>query len=269
LYAQKISDQGFADHLFKEKEYYRAITEYYRLSYNYTDPTKKTDLFRKIGLCHYYGADYEGYISFLEKNQNYFESNTRIRTEMNLYLGKSYYQLNHYQKAINTIEWRDMSPDTIFSDEIHLFLAIAYAREFDWQTALKKIQLIESDSPQKTVAENISRSLRNFSDLPQKKPFWAGFLSAIIPGSGYIYCDRVGTGISSLLVNGLLIWAISDAIRQEQYGIAATAGFFGIGWYIGNITGSVEAANVYNTHIRNEFVNKILEQEDLHEYIKD
>ena len=139
LYAQKISDEGFADHLFKEGEYYRAITEYYRLSYNYTDPIKKTDLFRNIGLCYYYGADYEGYISFLEKNQNYFEANTRIRTEMNLYLGKSYYHLNHYQKAISTLEWRDMSPDRMYFNEIQLFLGIVYAREFDWQMALKKI----------------------------------------------------------------------------------------------------------------------------------
>jgi TM2 domain-containing membrane protein YozV len=196
----------------------------------------------------------------MDNNQIHFDSNPTLRTEMNLYMGKAYYHLNNYPKAISTLEWREINPDSLFFDDRQLFLGIVYARMFDWQAAIETMQLIEEDTHQKLIAENLSVSLKKFPDLPDKKPLWADFLSAIIPGSGYIYCDRIGTGISAFVVNGLLIWAISDAIKQEQYGIAATAGFFGIGWYIGNITGSVEAAKVYNTRIRNDFVDRVLEQ---------
>jgi hypothetical protein len=138
---------------------------------------------------------------------------------------------------------------------------------FDWQAAVKKMQLIRQDSPRKITAENFSTSLKDFSNLPEKSPFWAGAFSAIIPGAGYFYCKRKRTGITSFIVNGLFIWIIRDAIVQKQYGIATAAGFFGIGWYIGNIKGSIDAANVYNTNVRNEFIDRSLEKENLYEYL--
>ena len=268
LCPQEIHEQGFADYLYKEGEYYRAITEYYRISYMYRDSTKKAELFRNIGLCYFHGADYQGYISFLKKKCLYFELNAIVRTEMDLYLGKCYYYLNQYSKAINTLEWNNISPENIFFNEKQLLLGIFYARTFDWKTAIKKMQLIEQDSPQKLVAENFSRSLKNFSNLPRRSPFWAGFSSTIIPGSGYIYCNRIGTGITSLIINGLLVWTISDAIRQEQYGLATLAGFLGIGWYIGNIKGSAEAAHIYNSNIRNKFIDRLLEKEGIDKYLR-
>ena len=71
-----------------------------------------------------------------------------------------------------------------------------------------------------------------------------------------------------MILNGLLIWTLNDAIKQKQYGLASVVGFFGIGWYIGNIKGSANAADVYNKHIRNKFINKLFEKENLYEYIK-
>jgi tetratricopeptide (TPR) repeat protein len=269
LYAQEICDEGFANYLFKEGEYYRAITEFHRLSYSCTDSTKKVELYRNIGLCYFHGADYRGYISFIKENRLYFESNPDVLAEMDLHLGKSYYHLNNYPKAINSLEWLDIGTNNPFFDETQLFLGIVYSRTFNFQGAIKKLQMIEPDSPYRTTAENLSRSLKNSSPLPNKSPVLAGFLSAIIPGAGYMYSDRLGTGITASIVIGLLIWTISDAMKREQYGLATTAGFFGIGWYIGNIKGSVEAAKMYNTRTRHEFINKLLQQEHLTEYIAD
>jgi tetratricopeptide (TPR) repeat protein len=268
LFAQDIAEERFADYLFKEGEYYRAISEYYRLSYMYSDSTKKTELFRNIGLCYFQGADYEGYISYFKKNKNYFKSDPVIRTEMGLYLGQSYYYLNKYNQAINTLEWDQTGSENIYYNKTQLLLGIFYARIFDWQTAIEKMQLVERGAQEKITAENISRSLKNFSELPEKSPVWAGVFSAIIPGTGYFYCNRIGTGITALIINSLLIWTISDAVKQDQYGLAATAGFLGIGWYFGNISGSVEAANVYNAHVRNQFINRLLRKENLDQYIK-
>jgi hypothetical protein len=51
-------------------------------------------------------------------------------------------------------------------------------------------------------------------------------MSAIIPGAGYAYSDRVGTGITSFIVNGLIIWTIRDALIKEQYGFVGAVSFF-------------------------------------------
>jgi len=140
----------------------------------------------------------------------------------------------------------------------------------DWQTAIQRLELItqsHSDSD-KIIAENMIRSFQNFPDLSQKSSFAAGGLSAIIPGAGYAYCNRWGTGVASLLVNGLLIWTFSDALKQEQYGLASLTGFVGIGWYVGNIWGSVKTAKKYNSRIRDEYINSVLQRENLLEYVK-
>ena len=253
-YTQNVYDEGFADYLFKEGEYYRAVIEYYRLTYITSDSNKKAYLFRNIGLCYYHGADYDGFISFVNEHNLYFSLNPNIRAEMTLYLARSYYHLNDYQKAISTLEWSKDRDNNLFFNDNQLVSAISHARIFEWQKAIEKLELINNDYPGKTPSESITLSLKNFNKLPQKSPFWAGMLSAIIPGTGYVYCNRKGTGITSFIVNGLLLLTIREAVIKENYWFAGTVSFFGIGWDIGNIKGSKDAAHVYNANIRNKFI---------------
>ena len=269
-HTQNISDETFADYLFQEGEYYRAVTEYYRILHTVSDSTVKAGLLRKVGLCYFNGEDYDGYLSFYEKNHDTFFRDSLLFAEMNLHLGKSYYHLNRYNKAISILDSQQLNPKNHFFNDIQFLLGISYSRMYDWQTAIRKLQLInqsQSDSD-KIIAENMIRSLHNFPNLSQKSPFLAGGLSAIIPGTGYAYCHRWGTGIAAFLVNGLLIWTFSDALKQEQYGLASLTGFVGIGWYVGNIRGSVKSAKKYNSRIRDDYINSVLQRENLLEYVK-
>ena len=54
---------------------------------------------------------------------------------------------------------------------------------------------------------------------------------------------------------------------RKQYGLASAVSFFELGWYVGNIKGSVEAAHSYNANVRNKFIDKLLEKENLFEYV--
>ena len=92
-------------------------------------------------------------------------------------------------------------------------------------------------------------------------------MSAIIPGSGYLYSKHYDTALTSFMINGIIIWAIHDAIKEKQYGIASAASVFGLGWYIGNIEGSVKAAQKQNEYERNNYINEILEKEGFRDYI--
>lgn len=268
--AQEFSNDTFADYLFREKEYYRAITEYYRLLHMVSDSTMRNGLLRKVGLCYFKGADYDGYILFFEKNQFKFYIDSLLYNEMNLYLGKGYYHLNRYKKAITIVDSQQLSPQNQFFNDFQFLLAISYSRMYDWQKAIQKLQLInQSNSDSDEIkANNMILSLQNFPYLSHRSPFLAGGLSAIIPGAGYAYCHYWGTGITSLLINGLLVWTFSDALKKEQYGLASLTGFVGIGWYVGNIKGSARAAKKYNSRIRNDYIDNILRRENFLEYIK-
>jgi tetratricopeptide (TPR) repeat protein len=268
--AQELPADTFADYLFREGEYYRAITEYYRILHTDLDYPKRANLLRKVGLCYFKGADYDEYILFYKKYHDAFYPDSLLYSEMSLLLGKSYYHLNLYQKTISNLDSQQLSSQNHFYNDIQFLLGISYSRMYNWQNAIQKLQLINqsySDSDS-IIAENIIRSFQNFPNLSSRSPFLAGGLSAILPGAGYAYCHRWGTGVASILINGLLAWTFSDALKREQYGLATLTGFVGIGWYVGNIKGSVKAAKNYNSNIRDDFINSVLMRENFLEYIK-
>ena len=100
---------------------------------------------------------------------------------------------------------------------------------------------------------------------PYKSPTLAGMLSAIIPGSGKMYVGEWGDGITALLATGLLAFLAYDNFRAEHNTRAWI--FTGIGafFYGGNIYGSVATAQIYNARINFEFnegIKLFLEREN-------
>lgn len=257
------SDEQFAEYLYSQKEYYRAITEYMRLHFNTTDSLKEDEYLRKIGLCYYYDSNYDGYEQFLTDNRQSFNSNLLIKTEMELLLGKIYYYQQKYQKAISTFEWISIDNKHPLYNELQFCAGLSYVRLFQWENAIKYFDKVNPVSDRGNISKTLCDSLIKVHSLSTRQPWIAGTLSSVVPGAGYIYSDRTATGVASFLVNGLLFWAGYDAVKNESYGLASALGFFGMGWYIGNINGSVKAANEYNFNARNDFLDKLLNDIDL------
>jgi TM2 domain-containing membrane protein YozV len=108
--------------------------------------------------------------------------------------------------------------------------------------------------------ENVREALAlldRYQELPEKSPVLAGVMSAILPGSGYIYAEHYGDGITAFLINGLFIAGTITAIHQENYGVAGIVGGVGVPFYLGNIYGSANAAKKWNLAVRNEIIQKI------------
>jgi len=82
-------------------------------------------------------------------------------------------------------------------------------------------------------------------------------MSAVVPGSGYMYAGRYGDGVVALIVNGLFIAGTVAAIHQESYAVAAIVGGIGLPFYVGNIYGSANAATKWNIGVRKELREKI------------
>ena len=257
-FSQEVSGEGFARFLFNKGEYYRAITEYYKMLYKATGLTEKISFLKNIGLCYLSGDDYENYITFYKNNRNVFLMRPKIYSEMNLYLGKSYYNINLYQEAISVLEGITfVSNDSLYNDK-YFFTGLSYAHLHEWNSAFRNMEFVNGNSKYLRVRDHLNNHKEDLLNFSKKEPIFAGFLSALIPGAGYIYCDKLTTGITSLVVNGLLIWAFYDTINNNQYGLSASIGFFGLGWYIGNIIGSANAAHQYNSYYQEQYLNDIL-----------
>jgi tetratricopeptide (TPR) repeat protein len=249
ILAQDIQTENFAKFLSDNGEYYRAITEYYKLLYNTSDQQKKSQILKSIGVCYYDGDDYDGMITFFNKNKNLFIADSSLYIEMKLLYAKSNFQLGSYVDAVSNLEKVDTSRNDSLSDEIKYYLGLSYAHLGDWDNSYKYIYSIKKEPKYLNFREYMLNQKETISSFSKKDPTLAGIFSAVVPGTGYIYCNRVTTGITSFVVNGLLCWSIYDAIKNKQYGLSVSIGFFGMGWYVGNILGSVSAANQYNANV--------------------
>ncbi len=260
VYEPDSNESAFADYLFTQKEYSRASTEYMRLGFNATDSSKQLHYLSKIGLCYFFGEDYDGYEKFMEVNRMRFESMPTLMTEMYFILSKSYYHQKKYQKAISTIEWSNIQQNNPLYDEAQFGIGLSYARMFQWEKASKYFSQINPTSHRGTLGKLLADSITLGYTLSSRKPWIAGALSAIVPGSGYVYAGRSQTGVASFIINILLIWSVRDAIKHESYGLASAIGFFGIGWYVGNISGSSKAAAEYNTRVKDNFIKNLIKE---------
>ena len=80
---------------------------------------------------------------------------------------------------------------------------------------------------------------------------------AIIPGLGYLYSGHKSSAITSVIVNGLLCYALYSNIKVENYGMAALVGVFSFSFYIGNISGSIKSSKRYNEARTRKIINQI------------
>jgi len=113
------------------------------------------------------------------------------------------------------------------------------------------------DARAKRVEETVSLIDRHL-ELPRKSPALAGTLSAVIPGSGQVYAEHYGDGVTSFIVNGLFIAGTIVAIRQENYPVAAIVGGIGLPFYIGNIYGAANAATKWNVGVKKTLRGEIV-----------
>jgi hypothetical protein len=122
---------------------------------------------------------------------------------------------------------------------------------------MEKLVAAYPDYPASIRAKETLGLFDQYQDLPRKSEILAGIMSAVVPGSGYIYAEHYGDGITAFLINALAIAGTVTAVYNENYAVAAIVGGVGLPFYIGNIYGSANAAKKWNIAVRNELRNRI------------
>ncbi len=87
-----------------------------------------------------------------------------------------------------------------------------------------------------------------------KRPMVATFLSGALPGAGQLYAGQKKEAFSALFVNALFIGGSIYAARNEQWATLGVLGFFGLGFYTGNIYGAADGAIRHNRGIRDDIL---------------
>jgi putative component of membrane protein insertase Oxa1/YidC/SpoIIIJ protein YidD len=152
-----------------------------------------------------------------------------------------------FDKAVNIIPG-NKAPDILLAYSVESKL-----KADRWPSAAATIEHIET-SPAKAIRREITQ------DLPYRSPALAGSLSAIVPGTGQMYCGRYQEGFWAFVVCGAFAFASYEAFDHDLEWVGAATTLTGLSWYSGNIYGATSAAHKYNRRTRDERISNWIER---------
>ncbi len=234
----------FADHLFDEQDYLRAVFEYEKLI---PDDTLQFKIALSYQLMNNYQQALEEFSEFNTKSLLYKDAQ------------REYYKTILLSEDYDYLQSKLKNDDEIFLQRV-LYLSYLFTTNElpDKNMFLEKFPSDEKD--------NLNFFYNYKYDPPYKSSLLAGLMSAIIPGSGKIYLGEIGDGITALLANSLLAFLSYDNFKHNhdfRGWLFAGLGFF---FYSGNIYGSVAAAQIYNARIDYEYDSKLKDYLDSKNY---
>lgn len=251
---------GLADAFLAEGEYYRAITEYKKFLFLFPDSEKVDYALFGVGTAYYRGEEYESAThSFAAVRERYGKGPHAAPSAY--FEGVSLWKLGRFDRAdaaFDRVPALDPASEYAPLSLIGKSLLSYDARNVPGcrRGLARFLENFPLDARAERVRQTIAL-LDRVGELPRKSPAVAGMMSAVVPGSGYMYAGRYGDGIVALIVNGAFIAGTVAAIHQENYAVAAIVGGIGVPFYIGNIYGSANAATKWNISVRKEFREKI------------
>ncbi len=261
LSAEKIL--SFADHLFTQGDFYRAITEYERAIFFYPDhPLAKTARFQ-IAHSYFKGGKFEQAITLFRALARDCP-NEEVGRKASFMVGETYYQKRDNLRAAEVFtKFVEMYPDDTRADAARLKIGWSHLRQGNWREATEEFQKLPPESPLHKQADGLAEEAGHYPDIPKKSPVLAGWLSAILPGSGQLYINRPGDAAASFLLNGAFIWATAESFHHHNNATGGILLFLETGWYLGNIYNAVSGAHKYNRRSEEQFMDGLQKRYDV------
>jgi tetratricopeptide (TPR) repeat protein len=244
-----------ADAFVEDAEYYRAITEYKKFVILFPGSEILDYVHFRIGVAYYRGEEYEKARStFVDVRKRFGKSPYAVRA---LYMeALCHWRLKEYDQARITLQGlRYQDPSQSYASLALLAKALIAFDAENTQNSRHELDSFLDEYPEHPAAEAAQQALAlisQYESIPLKSETLAGALSALVPGSGYVYAGRYGDGAMAFIVNALFIAGTLVAVHQENYAVAGIVGGIGLPFYIGNIYGSAAAARKWNITVRRD-----------------
>ena len=252
----------FADFLYEQGDYLRAVGEYQRYLFSLSEESEESEQIRyKIALCYRFAGENEQAI----RN---FEMLLRSRPQSQLasrayyQIGATYFLMDQFEQSTQFL--RETLPHITDAQqyvEAEQLIGLSYLMQKQWSEAGGVFKALQGSDV--IAIREKALVYQGYAEagihLPRRSPFLAGVLSTIVPGAGRLYTGRIGDALTSLLTVGIAGWQAYDGFHRD--GISSAKGWTlgtlcGI-FYIGNIYGSVISARVYNQVVEDEFLATI------------
>ena len=256
--ANEAPKTGFADYLFKKGEFDRAITEYERVLYetHEAQPLKDQVLYYKEALCYKGLGENETALTLLE--QVISGENAELKKLSLFQEGLLYYEQQRYVVAEENFKtFLAQYPNDALAADATYMRSVVTALRGDVSTSHASFQDLRDHQLYGSSAAAMDSRLASFETLPTKSIALAGTLSAVVPGSGQCYAGRCADGAAALLVNGALGGLTAASFLNEEKVLGGILAFIESWFYFGNIYSARVAADKYNRHAKESWIEDI------------
>ncbi|MBD3345416.1 MAG: membrane protein insertion efficiency factor YidD [Chitinivibrionales bacterium] len=256
--AAETCSADYAEYLYETGQYFLAYAMYLKASFHCTNVQQKKKLLHRVRHSAFYAfneMDFIKHCSFLLLFIN--ETGT---SDNNLHLLIARKHLFHHNslKALRLLGSTSPFQQDSLQNELYFLRSIARLQLFLWKDAKLSADSILPTSDYAFLQDSLADLSIRLQDLKLKNRYRAGILSSIIPGTGYMYAGRLSAGIAAFIINGLFGWSAVEMIRGHHYPLGATIAVLGLGWYLGNIRGSIKSADRHNRREKESLVRRIL-----------
>ena len=246
----------FADFLYTQGDYLRAVDEYQR--YLFYQPQESAQIHYKIAVCYQFGGKTEQAIRGFEALLR-TDPESQFASRAYYQIGATYFLQGQFERSVQFLN--DALPritDARQHTEAEQLIGLSYLKQKQWSKASEVFKALQKSDVMQIREKSVvyHKYAEKGEHLPTRSPFLAGTLSTIVPGAGRLYTGRFGDALTTLFTVGITGWQAYDGFRRD--GISSAKGWTlgtlcGI-FYVGNIYGSVISARVYNQHITDEFL---------------
>jgi len=246
----------FAEYYFSNKDYLMAVSEYRRFIYFFPEDQRVETAIYRIGMSYYLGRHFkEAVNSFRAVIDQYV--NTELSIKSYFMISEAHIKLNAFGSAIiNLNNLITITHDENVKDEAYYRIGWICIETASWEKARLNFSKISAKNKDKYKLERLNTELNKERSIPKKNTDLAGFLS-IIPGAGYLYCERYQDALIAFLLNGGLILAAYESFDDNNNALGGVIAFVEFGFYASNIYGAVTSAHKYNQKETGQFIEKL------------
>jgi len=216
----------YAMHLYRNGEYYRAVTEYKRLLHFFPESGRTDETNLQIGRSYMAGERMDEATVYWEK---------RLEHESLEGLQKN------RLKALYGISLLDKNRLKTFS-----------LRRRNVESGILVLNDVKSMDDEGRLIHDFTREWSTRPKPEFKSPWLAGSMSAIVPGSGSFYSGRRLEGTYAFFITTLFWLATADAMANEDDTLTGVFGLFTLAFYGGNIYTAVNSTFKYNDQLESD-----------------
>src|SRR5918912_1521402 len=252
---------GFAQSLFDDGEYYRAIGEFQRFLFFQPEHALASEAQLKIGLAFFCGERWAQAFEIFRQVAR-AAPDPALRPMAALWMAETRAQSGDHPQAIRL--YQDVItayPGSPLAERAAYLIGWSLLRQRQWVQARQAFAEIDAKSFYYVSAERLAAALNPPPVLPQRSPTLARALSTVLPGAGQIYTGHPLDGLIGLGVHGALIAGAAGAVMAGLEGAAGIDVFFTWGFYQTQMSNAAASAREFNVQAEERFVGQLAAHE--------